>query len=258
MIGWIESQSTLAITLLMFAFSYALAAGIFAAITVISRRPWGENLKWVSPVTLTPLAVILGLLIAFLAARVWDNAARARDFVGQEAGALSKALLFADALPGEVRAKVRTAVKQHVEFVVERDWPEMAAMKATPRQEPVGLRTAITALLSFSPSGFDQQLAQKNAVAAIEKAFEARRNRIRLSSTEISPIQWDVIIVLFALILVTTAMSHIGKTAAMAATLFIFSTAIASCLTLLTVNDRPFAAGGVTMTPAEFRQIALD
>jgi len=44
----------------------------------------------------------------------------------------------------------------------------------------------------------------------------------------------------------------------MATTLFIFATSIASCLTLLMVNDHPFAAGGVTITPAEFRQIALD
>ena len=105
----------------MFAFSYALAAAIFAATAILARRPVGEELKTISPVTLTPLAVVLGLLIAFLASRVWENVGHARDYVGKEAGALSKTLLFVDALPPEVRAKVRAAVKQHVDFVVEHD-----------------------------------------------------------------------------------------------------------------------------------------
>jgi hypothetical protein len=255
MVGWIESQSIPLITLVIFACCYALAAITIAAVTLLSRRPVGEDLKMLSPVTLTPLAVILGLLIAFLATRVWDNVGRARDYIGQEAGALSRVLLFADTLPLEVRAKVQSAVKDHVEFVVQHDWPEMAVMNADPREEPVGLRKMVTALLSFTPAQADQQLAQKSALAAIEQAFQARRNRIRLSRTEISLIQWNVIFVLFTLILFTTAMVHIGRPAAMAAALIIFSSAIASCLTLLMVNDRPFAAGGVTIAPAEFRQI---
>ena len=252
MVSWIESQPIPVIAVLMFAFSYALAAAIFAATAILARRPVGEELKTISPVTLTPLAVILGLLIAFLASRVWENVGHARDYVGEEAGALS------NALPPEVRAKLRAAVKQHVDFVVERDWPEMAVMQANPRRDPVGLRNAVTALLSFTPAQPDQQLAQQRAIASIEQAFEARRNRLRLSSTEISSIQWYVIFILFMLILITTAMIHIGRPAAMATALFIFSSAIAACLTLLMVNDRPFAAGGVTITPAAFREIALD
>ena len=258
MVSWIESQPIPVIAVLMFAFSYALAAANFAATAILARRPVGEELKTVSPVTLTPLAVILGLLIAFLASRVWENVGHARDYVGKEAGALSKTLLFVDALPPEVRAKVRAAVKQHVDFVVEHDWPEMAVMQANPGRDPVGLRNAVTALLSFTPAQPDQQLAQQRAIASIEQAFEARRNRLRLSSTEISSIQWYVIFILFMLILITTAMIHIGRPAAMATALFIFSSAIAACLTLLMVNDRPFAAGGVTITPAAFREIALD
>ncbi len=259
MVDWIKSQSITVITFITFAVCYALAAIVIAAVTLVSRRAVGEDLKALSPVTLTPLAVILGLLIAFLATRVWDNLGHARDYVGQEAGALSRVLLFVDFLPPEVRAKVRAAVKEHVDFVVKHDWPEMAVMNADLRQEPVGLRGMVTALLSFTPAQADQQLAQKSALAAIEQAFQARRNRIRLSRTQISPIQWNVIFVLFTLILLTTAMVHVGKPAVMAVALIIFSTAIASCLTLLAVNDRPFAAGGVTITPAEFRQIiALD
>ena len=258
MIYWIESQSTPAIIGIVFCLCYAFAAAVFGFAAALSRRHIAEQLKTISPVTLTPLAVILGLLIVFLAARVWENVGRANEYIGQEAGALSKVMLLANALPKEVRTKVQTAIMQHVDFVLARDWPEMASMRANQRTEPVGLTNAMAALFSFTPTQSDQVLAQQRAVAAVEQAFEVRRNRIRLSQAEIAWVQWVVIFILAILILATTAMIHMGKPAAMAATLFIFSTAVASSVVLLMENDRPFATGGITLTPAAFRDVVVN
>jgi hypothetical protein len=258
MINWIESQSTLVIAAIVFSICYAIAAAVFGGALALSRRPVAEQLKTISPVTLTPLAVVLGLLIAFLAARVWENVGHANDYIGQEASALSKAMLLANGLPPEVRKNIWAAVTEHVEFVVARDWPAMAVERANQRIEPIGLRNIIEALFSFTPSEPGQNLAQQRVLAAVEQAFEARRNRIRLSQVGIASIQWAVIFILALLILLTTAMIHMGKPAAMATALFIFSTAVAACLVLLMENDRPFAAGGITLTPAAFREIVLD
>ena len=93
---------------------------------------------------------------------------------------------------------------------------------------------------------------------AIERALEARWNRIQLSRAEIAPIQWTIIIVLAALILVTIAITHIDTRLAQAATMFIFSTALAICLFLLVVYDRPFAAGVFSMTPSVLREVTPD
>jgi hypothetical protein len=120
------------------------------------------------------------------------------------------------------------------------------------------LTDAMAAVLSFTPAQPTQQLAQERTLLAIEHAFEARRNRIRLSQLQIAPIQWAVIVVLTMLILVTIAMIHIDNRTAMAATLLIFSTGVAVCLVLLMVYDRPFAFGVVTMAPTAFREIAVD
>jgi hypothetical protein len=258
MIYWIESQPPFAIAVIALCLCYVVAAAIFGAVAGAARWPVAEQLRMISPVTLTPLAVILGLLIAFLAARIWENVGHADEYIEQEASALSKVMLFADALPPEVQAKVRTGVAQHVDFVVAKDWPEMAVGRADQRTEPVRLTEALSALLSFAPTQPDEALARQRAVAAVEQAFEARRNRIRLSQAGIASIQWSVIFTLAILILVTTAMIHIGKPAAMAATLFIFSTAVAVCMILLLQHDRPFAAGGITLTPTAFRAIVLN
>ena len=88
----------------------------------------------------------------------------------------------------------------------------------------------------------------------LEQALESRRNRILISQLQIAPIQWAVIVVLTILILMTIAMIHIDNREAMVATMFIFSTAVAVCLTLLMVYDRPFASGGVTMQPTLFQE----
>src|SRR4051812_32592754 len=109
MLHWIESQSTAGIAGLMLAFCYAVAVVAWVCGGLLSRRTVGEELKTVSPVTLTPLAVILGLLIAFIAARVWDNVARANEHVGQEATALSELILLSNALPPEIRTSLREA-----------------------------------------------------------------------------------------------------------------------------------------------------
>jgi hypothetical protein len=258
MLHSIESQSTAVIASLMFAFCYSLAAVAYGCAAALSRRAIGEELKTISAVTLTPLAVLLGLLIAFIAARVWDNVAHANEHVGQEASALSEVVLLSNALAPEIRTTVRDAVKQHIAFIEQKDWPAMASFQASLHSEPVALKAAFKALLSFGAAEPSQELARQQGVAAIERAFEARENRIRLSKAQIAPIQWTAIVVLAILILATTAMIHIGRPAAMAVTLIIFSTGVAVCLLLLMVYDRPFAAGGVTISPTAYREINFD
>jgi hypothetical protein len=258
MAHWVESQSTLVITLVVFGFCYVLTIAIFGAAEILSRRPVGKELKAASPATLPPLAIILALLIAFLASRVWTNVDRAGEYVGQEASALREAVLLADALPPDVRKNVRDSIKRHLHFIETHDWPAMGRSEATLRAIPAGLTDAMAAVLSFTPAQHTQQLAQERSIVAIEHAFEARRNRIRLSQIQIAPIQWAVIVVLTVLILATIALVHLDNRPAMAATLFMFSTAVAVCLVLLMVYDSPFAVGGVAVGPTLFREIALD
>jgi hypothetical protein len=258
MLHWVTSQSILVITLVVLGFCYVLTIATFGAAAILSRRAVARELKAASPVTLTPLGIILGLLLAFLSSRVWTNVDQGGEYIGQEASALRQAVLLADALPPDVRKNVRDSIKRHLHFIETVDWPTMGRFQATLQAIPPGLNDAMAAVLSFTPAQPTQQLAQERAVIAIEHAFEARRNRIRLSQRQIAPIQWAVIIVLAMLILVTIAMIHIDNRPATAATLFIFSTAVAVCLILLMAYDRPFAVGGVTLAPTSFREIAVD
>jgi hypothetical protein len=258
MIEWIESQSIPVIALIVFVLWYLLAAIIYGIVMHLSRRPVADELKTVSPVTLTPLAVILGLLIAFLASRVWENVGHANDYIGQEAGALARVAAVSQVLPEDIRVKVRTAIRHHIEFLEKQEWPAMAHSHLELHRESPALSKAMSELIAFTASQANEQYAQQRAIEAMEDAFEARRNRLRISRAEIAPIQWYVIFLLAMLILITTGLVHTGRPVAMAVTMFIFASAVSASLVLLLVNDRPLASGGITISPTAFRGIVVE
>src|SRR5215469_15378991 len=157
---WTEAQSTPVIALFVLIGCYTLMAAIICLAATLSRRPVAKELKAIVPVTLTPLGVLLGL---------FD---RAREYVGQEVGALRETVLLADALPQEVGTSVRDAIRRHLDFIESEEWPAMARRGGASLQQSVavGLREALTAVLAFVPMQANQRLAQERAVIAIERA----------------------------------------------------------------------------------------
>jgi hypothetical protein len=257
MLWWLETQDTPVIVLLVFAFCYVLAIIMLIAGAFLSAHPIAGKVNATTPAMLTPLGVITGLVIAFLAARVWANFDHAQAYVVEEATAIRAAALLSDALPAEMRSTVRDDIKQYLGFVHTKDWPAMLNGQSNIRQPPPGLPEALTTVLSLDSRHSGQQTAQRDIASAIQRALQARRNRILLSEAAISLPQWIVILVLDALILLTIAMLHVGRHATTAINLFVFSTAIAACLVILMINDRPFNAGGEMIESAPLHEVML-
>jgi hypothetical protein len=257
MLLWVESHDTPLIALLVFAFCYLLAICMFTIGALISRLAIAHHVNTTTPAMLTPLGVITGLVIAFLAAHVWTNVDHAHAYVAEEASEIRQAVLLTEVLPADVRSEIRSDIDRYLQFVETEDWPSMLAGRASLRQLPEGLPDALKALLTFVPEQPGQRVAQDHAARAIERALQARRDRIVLSQTAIAPAQWTVIFVLDGLILLTIAMLHVGRHVTTVVNLFIFSTAIAACVVLLIINDRPFSAGGHTVLPTSLREVHL-
>lgn len=255
MLNWVTSQSTFVIGGVALGFCYLMVLAGFAAVEMAARRGHEAALKAVSPVTLTPVAVVFGLLVGFLAADVWPNFDRARTFVGQEATQLSEALVFSEARSPEVRRLVRGAIREHVRDAVEREWPAMASGRATINELPQPLVAALGSTLAINPDHAGQRLAQERVVEAIQKSLEARRQRILLSRTSVGAVKWLVLTVLAGLLLATIAMIHVDRLVTMVVTLAIFATAAGFSILLILAYDRPFAAGGIQVSPAPLREV---
>jgi Protein of unknown function (DUF4239) len=255
MLWWLETQETLVIVLIVFAFCYLLAALILVGLAILSRSPIAGALHVTTPAMLTPLAVIFGLVIAFLATRVWGNLDHAQAYVVEEASGIREAVLISSVLPSDTRDALRKEIGNYLHFVDQVDWPAMLRGQEGLHQTPSGLPEALTILLSFVPQQPGQQLAQSRAVAAIEQVLQARRKRILLSEAVISLPQWMVIIVLDALVLFTIGTVHAGRYTTAAVNMAIFSTAVASCIVLLMINDRPFNSGGIVIQPSALHEL---
>ena len=162
MMGWIAAQSTPIVALTMLVLSYGLAAMAYAVVACAHRCGHGATLRGISPVTLTPLVMMFGLFVGFLAADVWPSFERARAAVGQEAMALREAVLLADALPPDARANLRAAVRAHITYAVKEEWPAMSTGAETLRRLPRELMRGTTDLLAkpISVKGFLQAVRE--------------------------------------------------------------------------------------------------
>jgi hypothetical protein len=251
---WIESQPTPVIGLIVFGLTYLFIAILFVLVTIAPHR-WTRHFKQLSTVTMMPLAVVLGVLLGFLAARVWANFDRAVGYVGQEAGALSQTLILANSFPPEIRTRLRDQVAAHIKSAEEEEWPSMGRREASAGRSPRALTEAVATILAITPTRAGEHLAQQRALAAVEAALEARRNRIMLSGVTIDKTQWRVIMALFILMLVTIACMHADKPRTNAVALIIIGSAAAICFVLLLAYDHPLNPGGAFIEPTLLREV---
>jgi Protein of unknown function (DUF4239) len=256
---WIESQPAAVIALITFGACYLCATMIFVIAQVFVSKRIANELKATTPVMLTPLSVLTGLVIAFVASRIWINFDHANAVVRDEVRNIEEVVTLAERLPQDVQTGIRHGIGQYLQFTKEYEWPAMLGGNAKIRPSIPGLSDAMSTLLSFVPENPGQQIAQQRTLVAMEQAIDARRSRILLSGAFVLPVQWVVIVVLGTLMLVTVAIVHIERPPATAVNLFILSTALGVCLVLLLVNDRPFSTGGFEIRPDSLlEQIVID
>src|SRR5262249_36012325 len=99
---------------------------IYVIVFAFGARGWTPAFKAMSPVLLTPLAVVFGLIVGFLCAQVWQDGERANAAWIREAGALRGATLFPQGSPGPAQARINDLVRRHIRDAVDKEWPAMA------------------------------------------------------------------------------------------------------------------------------------
>src|ERR1700742_371922 len=166
---WIESQPAIVIALITFGVCYLCAGIVFVIARVLVSKRMADELKATTPVMLTPLSVLTGLVIAFVASRIWINFDHANAVVRDEVRNIEEVVTLAEILPQNVQTGIRHGIGQYLPFTKEYEWPSMP-----------GLSDAMSTLLSFVPENPGQQIAQQRTLAAIEQAIDARRSRILL------------------------------------------------------------------------------
>ncbi|QYD73310.1 DUF4239 domain-containing protein [Paraburkholderia edwinii] len=255
--SWLHNLPIWEMAIVCFAASFLVGWAIHVVTGRLAAGPHGRSWMTVSPGLLSPIGVIFGLLVAFTAAQVWTDTERASAAVAAEASALRSVVIVSAVLPEGPRGQIRELVKEHIEHVVDEEWPMMARGDVTLKISPPELNKALQLTLSLTLETPGQQTAQREVATYLEQALEARRQRILVSRSEVNPVKWLSLIFLGGCLQVTVALVHCHNRLGSAVSIGLFSAGFAAAMLLILAHDRPFT-GQVAVRPASLLQVMPD
>ena len=257
MSDWLHNLPVPWMALVVFGFTYLLAAAIYAGIASLAVGERAKSFKSISPGMLSPLGIIFGLFVAFTAAQVWSDSDRASSAVSREASALRSAMVLAGNLPGEAETRLHSLLRAYIEETAAVEWPLMARQTASLKTTPRPLAEALQLVLSLTTAAPGQQTAQREITSAIETALDARRQRIIISRSEVNFVKWSCLYLQAVCALLAIALVHCDDRLASAVAMGLFATGVAASVLLIAAHDRPFT-GQISVTPESLLQIMPD
>lgn len=254
MIEWLYHLPVVWMALVVYLATAFVAGAIYVGVLALATGDRAQAFKAVLPAVLTPLAVVFGLLVGFLAAQVWSEADRASAAVIREASALRTIVVLAGSFPKEPEARIRAFVRRHIQEAVSQEWPAMARQRATLTMLRTSDAEALQVILSLVPESDAQAFAKREMAAALQSALDARRQRIDISRSTINWVKWTGVMLPALLILLTIAILHSDNRKAGAIALAIYSISLAACVVLIASHNRPFT-GEISVGPDLLLQV---
>ena len=252
--GLLDDLSTGWLALAVLVAMYVLAAVIYLCVMALATGRRAEAFSAVSPGLLPPMGLLFALLVGFLVAQVWSDSAQAQQAVDREASALRSVDLLTDAFPDETDARMRALIHRHIDEAVTREWPAMAEGKATLSIVPAALDDALQLALALTPRTEGQTTAQREIVASLQAALDARRQRIIVSESRVTWVTWSGVILVAALTLLAIAFVQSDNRSAAAIAMGLFASAVACALVLIAARERPFT-GDAGVRPDVLQQV---
>lgn len=254
MSDWLLGLPVVWMAILILGATYLFTGALYLMITKLAVGERARAFKAVSPGMLPPLATLFALLVGFLSAQVWNDNDRAGAAVNHEASALRAVVLLAAAFPGEPETRLRELIRLYIQDAVTQEWPAMARGNATLTLAPPRLAEALRLAFGLDPRNQGQADAQREIVASLQSALDARRQRIILSRSSIDWVKWTVLLGQAALTLVAIGMVHSDNRLANRIMLGTFATAVGIAVVLIAVHSRPFT-GEISVRPAVLLQV---
>jgi hypothetical protein len=237
---WLLALPLLWMTLVIFAAAYLVAAGVYLVVVGLAMTGRTRVFRAFSPEMLSPLGVIFALLVGFVAFQAWNDFDKAKIAVETEASALRGVAVLDESLPEEQRIHLRTLINRHIDEAVNREWPAMAQHGLTLASPPTALIEALQLTVSLKPQDESQRMAQREIMAALNRALDARRQRITISQSGVGAVQWGAIMLLGLCMLIAIAMVHSDNRQTCAIAVTLFATSIALSALMIAPYSRPF------------------
>ena len=233
---------------------YAFSAALYLAITALAVGERGRAFKAISPGMLPPLAIIFALNRC-VPGRAGLERLRSGEHGGQPG---SERSTRRDSPRRRVSGRARHASARSYPAPHSRrgysgvagDGPSQCHADACPAPVVGGATAGALA----ETRGEGQVAAQREIVASLMNALEARRQRIILSATSINWVKWTVLLVQAGLTLLVVGLIHSDNRAANRIIMAVFATAVGIAVVLIASHSRPFS-GQLAVRPTVLLQV---
>ena len=105
---------------------------------------------------------------------------------------------------------------------------------------PTPLRVALRKVLAFSTADDIQKTAKSEIINALQKALDARRQRIVISQATVSGVRWFGLLVTGLCVMIGIALAHLDNRRNCRIALALFATGMAACTLMIASHSRPF------------------
>jgi hypothetical protein len=204
--------------------------------------------------TVTNIAVLYAVLLAFIAIVAWEDLLKASEAVAREASLIEALYLDGQGIEDkEVVSELRKKLRHYVETVVDREWPDQRAGHVSDAAEP-GLHRIRTALAAFTPQNSNDIILKQAMLQLMNDLLNAYRDRREAAGGHIPSSVWWVIGFLGVLIVGLTAFLGMRSLWVHFVLLAGFTTAIISVVALIVQLDYPFR-GEVSVSAEPFEHL---
>ena len=239
----------------VFVLAGIVASGlILVAVTWLVRQDTRHLHNEFTLFTVTNIAVLYAVLLAFIAIGAWENLEKASEAVGREAELAEALSLDAEGLQDkEVAGKLRTDLRHYVETVTDREWPEQRVGHVSDAAEP-DLRHIRMTLAALEPRTAGDTIVTQEMLHVLNQLFNAYHDRLESAGGHIPSTVWWVICFLGVLIIALTAFTGMRSLWVHFVLLAGFTTAIIIVVTLIVQLDYPFR-GEISISAEPFEHL---
>jgi hypothetical protein len=199
------------------------------------------------------LAVIYGILLAFVVFVVWTNYQSASDAVSNESDQVVDLLRLSQGFPQETHVEIRRGLRQYTNSVIGLEWPAMRDRRESPQveREIEGLWKIYLdpgAAISRESPALAESLSRMGRLA------DARRARLNKSTSGIPAALWILLLGGGLIMILFTYFFGIRNVRAQMLMTAALASQIAFILFLIAAIDRPFD-GVMKIEPQPFRRV---
>ncbi len=226
---------------------FLILIGITTSVSVVSiilsKRFIFYRLKYRDNATIASISsligIIYGVLVGFLALYLLDNNDHASNAVLREANSAANIYRQSQWLRDPVKSEMKEQLESYIDKVIKIEWPLMRKGKDVDVAGDGIIQKISETLKTYSPQTSIDNFILQDLLTELKTLYSARHDRINMSTAELSPALWEVILIGTILI--------IGINYAFRVNFFLhlfgisaFAIMASAMLFLLVTLDRPF------------------